>query len=285
MGRLLLSLAAGEYYIGVKSNRICRDLLHNRNLRKVSIILQALDQLGKKVSYYALDLSLPELERTLNEIPPYPYQHVTFNALHGTYDDGIAWLQSSPLVEDIPRVILWLGSSIGNFDREDAADFVKEVCGKTLRRDRGDLFIVGVDGCKDAERVWAAYNDREGVTREFLLNGLWNANGILGEEAFRKEDWEYEGRWNAELGCHEGFYRALNEVKIRSVVLKKDERIRVERSYKFDDDEMLGLFEKAGLKQGNVWKYDDHSLCSSPLQILENILTLTSSENGLPSNV
>ena len=44
-----------------------------RNLRKVNILLQAIDRLGKDVEYYAVDLSLPELERTFSEIPTGEY--------------------------------------------------------------------------------------------------------------------------------------------------------------------------------------------------------------------
>lgn len=60
------------------------------NLRKVKILLQALDNINKPVDYYALDLSLPELQRTLNLVSPGIYTHVRCHGLLGLYDDGRA---------------------------------------------------------------------------------------------------------------------------------------------------------------------------------------------------
>lgn len=82
------------------------------NLRKVSILLQALDRLGKEIDYYALDLSLKELRRTLEQVPP--FGHVRCHGLHGTYDDALEWLKM-PENTARPRCIMSLGSSIGKF--------------------------------------------------------------------------------------------------------------------------------------------------------------------------
>lgn len=82
----------------------------NRNLRKVSILLQALEHAGKDIDYYALDLSLKELKRTLEQVPA--FKHVKCHGLHGTYDDGLDWLK---LPENVTRskCVMSLGSSIG----------------------------------------------------------------------------------------------------------------------------------------------------------------------------
>jgi len=72
-----------------------------RNLRKVNIFLTALDRLGKKVDYYALDLDRTELQRTLDMVPE-DLENVRYNGLHGTYEDGRAWLKSAEEVRDRP---------------------------------------------------------------------------------------------------------------------------------------------------------------------------------------
>lgn len=76
----------------------------------MSILLQALDAVGKDIDYYALDLSLDELRRTLEQVPE--FKHVKCHGLHGTYDDGLEWLKLS---ENSSRTkcIMSLGSSIG----------------------------------------------------------------------------------------------------------------------------------------------------------------------------
>jgi uncharacterized SAM-dependent methyltransferase len=82
----------------------------NRNLRKVSILLRALEAAGKDVDYYALDLSLKELERTLEQVPS--FEHVKCHGLFGTYDDGLDWLKT-PENKSRPKCVMSLGSSIG----------------------------------------------------------------------------------------------------------------------------------------------------------------------------
>jgi uncharacterized SAM-dependent methyltransferase len=74
-------------------------------------LLQALEAAGKDIDYYALDLSLTELKRTLEQVPA--FKHVKCHGLHGTYDDGLDWLK---MPENIlrPKCVMSLGSSIGN---------------------------------------------------------------------------------------------------------------------------------------------------------------------------
>lgn len=71
-GSVIVELGSGY----VSSKKFSQNAISNqivltafRNLRKVNILLQAIDRLGKDVEYYAVDLSLPELERTFSEIP------------------------------------------------------------------------------------------------------------------------------------------------------------------------------------------------------------------------
>ena len=77
----------------------------------MKILLDALEAAGKEVDYYALDLSITELKRTLALVPR--FQNVKCHGLHGTYDDSLAWLKSAGIVSR-PKCILSLGSSIGN---------------------------------------------------------------------------------------------------------------------------------------------------------------------------
>lgn len=80
------------------------------NLRKVNLLLQALEDAAKTIDYYALDLSQQELERTLAQLPP--YRHVRAHGLLGTYDEGRDWLKD-PSNATRQKCILSLGSSVG----------------------------------------------------------------------------------------------------------------------------------------------------------------------------
>lgn len=88
------------------------ELTRDSNLRKVSILLRELDSAGKDIDYYALDLSLKELHRTLEQVPA--FKHVRCHGLHGTYDDGLDWLKTPENIAR-PKCVMSLGSSIGQF--------------------------------------------------------------------------------------------------------------------------------------------------------------------------
>ena len=126
------------------------------NLRKIKILLDELEKAGKRVDYYALDLMESELQRTLADVPN--YKHVRCFGLLGTYDDGFDWLKR-PEIKDTPKLVLSLGSSIGNFNRSDAAEFVRAIASTLEPHDR---LLIALDGCQDGEKVYHAYNDREG---------------------------------------------------------------------------------------------------------------------------
>ena len=78
-----------------------------RNLRKIKILLDALERANKSVSYYALDLMYDELVRTLALVPEGTYKHVRCAGLWGTYDDGLAWLKQPKNVAR-PKAILYV---------------------------------------------------------------------------------------------------------------------------------------------------------------------------------
>lgn len=214
----------------------------------MNILLGALDRAGKDVEYYAVDLSLPELERTFAQVPA--YKHVKCFGLYGTYDHALEWLKSSQ-IRSKPKTILWLGSSCGNFKRPELAPFLASY------RDAlqpGDTMLIGIDSCKDPERVYHAYNDKEGVTHQFILNGLKHAKMILGPEAgFDLSDWEVIGEYDEEAGRHHAFVSPLKDVVVDDVLIKKGERVRIEESYKYSREEVSHLWEEAGLAANTVW--------------------------------
>lgn len=88
-----------------------------------------------------------ELERTLADVPR--FQYVRCHGLHGTYDDGLAWLKAGRNAFR-PKVIMSLGSSIGNFGREDAALFLQDFANIL---GPNDIMLIGLDACYDANKV------------------------------------------------------------------------------------------------------------------------------------
>jgi uncharacterized SAM-dependent methyltransferase len=145
-----------------------------------------------------------------------------------------------------------MGSSIGNFTKPSASRFLGAFSA-ALRP--GDRLLIGIDACCDPAKVFHAYNDADGVTHRFILNGLAHANQLLGSDEFGDGDWRVIGeyRYDAGGGRHVAFVTPRRDVVIDGVLVRKSERIQIEESNKFSSDEANRLFNHAGLLQGARW--------------------------------
>ena len=231
--------------------------MYTSNLRKVIILLNAIERSGKCVQYYALDLSIAELRRTLLAIPAGAFEHVRCYGLHGTYDDGLEWLKLKENASR-PKCVMWLGSSIGNFNRDEAANFLKEVASALHP---SDTMLIGVDGCQDGRKIYHAYNDRDGKTHEFVLNGLAHANTLLGKKVFHLEDWKVTGEYDEKAGRHQAFVVPKRNLQVDDIHLAAGERIRIEESYKYSAAQTERLWEDAGLSSGAIYAGQTGEYC------------------------
>lgn len=165
------------------------------------------------------------------------------HGLLGTYDDGLAWLKKTANLGR-PKCILWMGSSIGNLDRTGAAEFLKGFSG-VLRNQ--DAMLIGIDACQESEKVYRAYNDKQGTTHEFVLNGLKHANKLMGKEVFRRDDWKVIGEYDEIAGRHQAFYSPVEDVMVEGTPIMAGEKIRIEESYKYSLVQSNELWQRAGL--------------------------------------
>lgn len=203
------------------------------------------------VRYLALDLDKAELERTLEELKRTEGMKgrddwtvldgkVSIGGLWSTYDQGLDYIGKGGLdpkdgSQEGKRCFLWLGSSIGNFDRRGAADFLKNCSRSSLRP--GDTMLISIDRRNDPKEVAAAYHDQPGLTEQFIMNGLVCANKSLGQDVFDLKKFEYHDRYNNVEGRHESYYRSKVEQEIsipgeEAIFLEAGELLHVESSYK-----------------------------------------------------
>ena len=172
------------------------------------------------------------------------FPQLVFHGLHGQYEEGIAAIE-----KDLPTLFVFLGSTVGNFDHSQFDAFFSHIS-----RSMGaeDHFLLGVDRVKDADLLEAAYNDSQGLTAAFILNVFANVNRILGGN-FEQKKMRYLSRYNAEWRRIEMYAVATEKQKIRipspevSFEWKKDERILVEISRKFDVEQLQGQLRCFGL--------------------------------------
>jgi uncharacterized SAM-dependent methyltransferase len=133
-----------------------------------------------------------------------------------------------------PLHFLFLGSSLGNFDRQSAAPFLK-----SLPLKPGDTLLLGLDGRpppgeEGTRKVEIAYNDPAGHTRAFEEHG-WD---VVKQEMGIDEGpgVEFVGRYNEEMGRHEAYFRSKGRQTIklsdREVVLDEGELLNIEWSFK-----------------------------------------------------
>jgi L-histidine Nalpha-methyltransferase / hercynylcysteine S-oxide synthase len=97
---------------------------------------------------------------------------------------------------ETPFHILFLGSSLGNFDRAGGSAFLLSL---PLRAGSGDTLLLGLDHDNDPKKIEVAYNDPAGHTRNFIMNGLKAAGQTLGNATmFDQEKWDYVSLYNNE---------------------------------------------------------------------------------------
>ncbi len=156
-------------------------------------------------------------------------------------------------VRNRPRVGFFPGSTIGNFEPQDAAEFLRQA-GRILGA--GATMIVGVDRIKDEAVLNAAYDDAAGVTAQFNLNILRRMNRELGGDfdlaAFRHRAFYNAADHRIEMHLESVKPQTVTVVG-RSITFAKGETIHTENSYKYTVESFRALAEEAGWRPLATW--------------------------------
>jgi dimethylhistidine N-methyltransferase len=214
--------------------------------KKTKILLQNLIDNKVDFKYLPIDISqnvLEQLSNSLkNEMP-----EVNIESEQGTYFEALKNIAS---LTDAKKVILFLGSNIGNLLHLQAIEFLSKV---QALMDQDDLFFVGFDQKKNPQTILDAYNDQTGITAAFNKNVLTRINSELGGN-FDLDKFLHWEVYDPETGTAKS-YLVSNEqqsVVIEKLDLKADfapwETIHTEISQKYDDRTVEWLAEKSGLK-------------------------------------
>ncbi|HET8753687.1 MAG TPA: L-histidine N(alpha)-methyltransferase, partial [Salinimicrobium sp.] len=148
------------------------------------------------------------------------------------------------------KVILFLGSNIGNFKKEEAVTFLQSIAGAM---EKEDLLFVGFDQKKDPQIIRNAYNDEAGITEAFNKNLLKRINREMDAD-FDPENFIHWPIYNPETGTVKSFLVSKKEqiVNIKALDVKVNfkiwESIHTENSQKFDEDSVEELSASAGLQ-------------------------------------
>jgi L-histidine Nalpha-methyltransferase len=159
----------------------------------------------------------------------------------------------SPSRQPARNIVYFPGSTIGNFEPEEAVQFLRRIA--NVCRGGGGL-LIGVDLKKDRQVLEAAYNDSAGVTAKFNLNLLKRINRELGA-TFDLDQWRHRAVYNSNAGRIEMHlisgadqFVHLNEHKFN---FRRGENIITEYSYKYSPDEFAALAAQAGFDFVRMW--------------------------------
>lgn len=225
--------------------------LGSGNSEKTRLILAALLAKQPALDYVPVDICSEILRETATALLA-DFDRLTLTAVAAEYRDALAIIGH---VEGPPRLVLWLGSNVGNFDPPDAVTFLSEVVA-TLRPD--DRLLMGVDRRKDRAVLEAAYDDASGVTAAFNLNMLQRMNREF-DARFDLRTFRHRARYDEAAGRVEMHLvsRRAQRVAIPGLKLEielaEGESIHTENSYKYADDEIAALLEGAGLRAEAWW--------------------------------
>jgi len=154
-----------------------------------------------------------------------------------------------------PRLVLFIGSTIGNLDYGEAITLLQRVAAELTPDDR---LLLGTDLLKDPSVLLPAYDDAQGVTARFNRNVLVRINRELGG-SFDTETFAHIALWNAECSRMEMHLesRVRQNVTIRdlgiAVSFERGERIHTENSYKYTLPAIIEILGQAGLQLERSW--------------------------------
>jgi dimethylhistidine N-methyltransferase len=171
-----------------------------------------------------------------------------------TYEAGLEMLRQMPPARG-RRLMLFLGSNVGNFDPEGRDRFLSSLRG-ALRS--GDRLLIGVDLVKPERDLLPAYDDPLGVTAAFNLNLLARINRELWAD-FVLDRFEHHVVWNAERSRMEMHLRSTVAQRVvvpaagLELTLRKRETIWTESSYKYEVGGVVEMLERAGFGIAGQW--------------------------------
>lgn len=208
-----------------------------------------LDALQDPAGYVPIDISK---EALLNSAAALKLAYPDLEVLPVYADYTRAFELPLPHKPFARKVAYFPGSTIGNFERAAAKDFLRQVA--TLCQDGG--LLIGVDLRKDFTILHRAYNDAQGITAQFNKHLLERINRELGAN-FQVQHFSHYAFYNPGLGRIEAHLVSLQDQTVQigkvNIFFKRGESIWTESSYKYTLDDFATLAASAGFAVERVW--------------------------------
>jgi L-histidine N-alpha-methyltransferase len=217
---------------------------------KTGTLLGAFARRQMRLKYYPVDISPAALDDAKKRIkldcPSAVVKPVVADFAH-----GFAFLKNIPNC----KLVLYLGSSIGNFDWNDAVSMLKSVREQLAA---GDTLLLGTDMVKPAKFLVPAYDDAQGITAEFDKNILMRLNREFGGD-FDLSSFRHIAEWNPSASRMEIYLESTRSQVVflktldLAVGFRKGERIHTENSYKYTLQMVEQMLCVSGFKLARSW--------------------------------
>ncbi|AKU16483.1 L-histidine N(alpha)-methyltransferase [Luteipulveratus mongoliensis] len=216
---------------------------------KTRLLLQALRDAGTLDRFVPFDVD-PAVLADASVAVSAEFDGLTVEPVVGDFEKHLG-----ELPREGRRLLAFLGSTIGNLDREQRSSFLAEV--RDTLTD-GDAFLLGTDLVKDEGRLVAAYDDAQGITAEFNANVLQVLNRSLDAD-FDPGAFAHRALWDPEEEWIEMRLESLRDQQIRigdldlDVTFTRGEQMRTEISAKFRREGITRELAAAGLQVVHWW--------------------------------
>lgn len=216
---------------------------------KSTFLLKYLLEQKADFSYLPIDISANVISY-LNDTLPVTLPGLQVAGLNGDYFD---MLKKAASISERRKVVLFLGSNIGNMPPAEAEDFCRELRNNLSP---GDMVLIGVDLKKNPKTVLAAYNDKEGITKRFNLNLLTRINRELHAD-FDESKFEHYPMYDPETGACKSYLISTEDqhvkVGIEDIFFAKDEYVYMEISQKYTVMQTNQMAADSGFKPVNLF--------------------------------
>jgi L-histidine Nalpha-methyltransferase len=222
---------------------------------KTRILIGAALQKQKQLCFYPIDVSRSALNEAVTNLNG-DFRGLQVSPVVADYSQGLGQLAKLPG----RKLLLYLGSSIGNFEPMQAGRML-HMMRSTLKS--GDALLLGTDMVKSSEILVPAYDDSLGVTAEFNRNILRHINHELDAD-FNPATFKHLALWNAAFSRMEMHLESTRPqvINIRALQMRinfaKGERIHTENSYKFTQTVVDSILNLAGFTREKTWTDPQH---------------------------
>lgn len=212
---------------------------------KSELIINGFINANCKVNFYPIDISEKAMQLLGNNLCISENLHI-----HGVVADYLHGLNHLKTISSNKKLVLFLGSNIGNFNKTQTNEFLSMLC-NAINAD--DYVLIGFDLKKDPEILNKAYNDSHGLTQAFNINLLTRINRELGGN-FDISKFKHYGFYNPYRGTMESYLISLVDQEItmktknQTFHFKQFESMHLEYSHKFTPPGITKLAQRNGFE-------------------------------------